>query len=325
MRLTYRQIEYLQEVARHNSVTDACKKLHISQSSVLAAIDVAEEETGTQLFNRRKGHGIELTPAGHKFMLSVHRFIAAGSEFSRSLDEFSLATTATIRIGCFSPFGQLLILPVLKQYMKIYGECEIVLMEGDQVQLRNWLNSGTVDLVITYDIGQEYGSGITPICKLAPHALLKRDDPLAKKKSVSMDELAQRPLILLDLPETRTYLIALFDFAAHRPRIGLKTRSYETIRSAVINGFGISVLNMRPHTGTSPDNDKLIRIPISDKLRKPTLIVADPYGTLKPGYVRTFIDVLYQYFVDIGPENFAVTLPEYSEDLICPRPNTETL
>jgi len=47
-----------------------------------------------------------------------------------------------------------------------------------------------------------------------------------------MEELSHRPLVLLDLPETRTYLMALFDFAAHRPQLGLRARSYETIRRA---------------------------------------------------------------------------------------------
>ena len=67
MRLTYRQIGYIRETARHGSITRACKVLRISQSSVLAAIDVAEETAGTRLFQRRKGHGIVLTPAGKAF------------------------------------------------------------------------------------------------------------------------------------------------------------------------------------------------------------------------------------------------------------------
>ena len=323
MKLSYRQIHYLREVARHSSITQACKKLHISQSPVLAAIDLAEEITRTQLFIRRKGHGVELTPAGQQFMLSVKRFVAAGNEFDRSLDQFSQPITHTLRIGCFSPFGPLIIPPVLKRYREDYGECEIILMEGDQIALRNWMLTGSVDLVVTYDIGEEFGNHITPICKISPHALLRKDDPLAQKNVVSMRELADRPLILLNLPETRTYLMALFDFAAQRPKISLKTRSYETIRSAVVSGLGISVLNIRPSSHSSPDNEELIRLPIADKLKAPTLMVADPYGPQKPRYVTAFIHTLYQYFCDIGPEGFSVTQPEYTKELLYPRPELD--
>ncbi|MBB4581592.1 hypothetical protein GGE45_003940 [Rhizobium aethiopicum] len=144
-------------------------------------------------------------------------------------------------------------------------------------------------------------------------------DPLADRRR-SPCELAQRPLILLDLPETRNYLVTLFDFSAHRPKIGLRTRSYETVRVAVANGLGVSILNMRPHEEASPDNPILKRLPISDPLRQPTLIVADPYGLQKPRYVRAFIDTLYQYVADPGPDKLTIVKPEFGKDLLYPRP-----
>ncbi|MGH1541925.1 MAG: LysR family transcriptional regulator [Arenicella sp.] len=319
MRLSYKQIEYLREVAAHSSISAACKKLHISQSSVLAAIDIAESVTGVKLFNRRKGHGIELTPYGHKFLVSAHRFIAAGDDFERSLDQFSQTKSTTIRIGCFAPFGALLIPPVLKKYTEIHGECEIVLLEGNQIELRSWLATGAVDLIVTYDIGEEFVNGVTPICKFPAHAIINADNPVTQNSSISIDELAQMPMILLDLPETRTYLLALFDFAARRPKIGLRTKSYETVRSAVSNGLGMSILNIKPLDSLEIDN--IVRMPISDQLRQPTLLVVDPYEDQKPNYVREFIYTLYEYFTDIGPENLVVAMPEYRQDIIYPRPN----
>lgn len=319
MKLTYRQIEYVREVARNKSITSACNKLNISQSSVLAAINMAEGTTGTRLFYRRKGHGMELTPAGLRFLTSARKFLAAGEEFGRSLDEFGAPTTPTLRLGCFAPFGSVLIPPVLKRYIDAYGECNIVLLEGDQAELRNWLASGNIDLVVTYDIGEIYGIGITPICKCPAHALLNVNDPDSKRTSISMKQLTRKPHILLDLPETRSYLLALFDFAGLRPNIRLKTRSYNTIRTAVANDLGASMLNIRP-ARSSPDTEGLVRLPISDKLKQLTLMVADPYGDQKPEYVRTFIRTLYQYFAEIGPENFAVVEPKNVDGLLYPEP-----
>jgi DNA-binding transcriptional LysR family regulator len=131
-----------------------------------------------------------------------------------------------------------------------------------------------------------------------------------------MRELAERPLILLDLPETRAYLLTLFDFAARRPKVALRTRSYETVRAAVVNGLGVSVLNMRPHHLASPDHEALVRVPISDPLRQPTLIVIDPYGDQKPAYLQSFIAMLFAHLQDLGPENFAVTTPEMAKSLM---------
>jgi LysR substrate binding domain len=107
------------------------------------------------------------------------------------------------------------------------GDAKFILYEGDQVELRNWLNAGMLDVAATYDIGEEFGSSVTPICKIPARALVRYDDVLADKEAVSMEELSQRPLMLLDLPEAGTYLMALFELVACRPKLGLRTRSYE--------------------------------------------------------------------------------------------------
>ncbi|MBV2186793.1 MAG: LysR family transcriptional regulator [Rhizobium sp.] len=320
MRITIRQIEYVVEVSKHGSISTACKQLLISQSSVLAAIEAAEEAAGTRIFDRRKGHGVAITPAGQKFLVAARRFLSAGTDFYGSLDEINNGARHTIRIGCFSPLGALIIPPVIKRMAAQFADIEFILYEGDQVELRNWLASGMLDVVVTYDIGEEYGSGITKICKVPTHALVRQDDPLAGKSAVTIEELSQRPLVLLDLPETRTYLMAIFDLASRRPKLGLRTRSYETIRSAVSNGLGVSVLNIKPNSEASPDGAELCRLPIADKLRPPTLIVVDPYGENKPAYIKTLIRILHHYIVEIGPSNFAVALPSDDVDLIYPAP-----
>jgi DNA-binding transcriptional LysR family regulator len=150
--------------------------------------------------------------------------------------------------------------------------------------VRSWQSSPQyTDAVVTYDIGENFSGGITPICKVPAHALLRSDDPLAKKKAVKFEELSNRPFVLLDLPETRSYLIALFDLLAQRPVVALRTRSYETIRAAVSNSMGFSILNLKPSAEASLDGRELRRLPILDKLKQPTLIVVDPYQLISNG------------------------------------------
>lgn len=320
MRLSYKQIEYLDQVARQGGVTAACRRLNISQSSVLAAVDAAEAATGVRLFVRRKGHGLALTPAGQKFMVGLRRFLAAGEDFYGALNSFPEREVTSLRIGCFSPLGALVLPSVMRRFLHADPACELSLHEGDQTQLRAWLRDGLVDLVVTYDIGEEFGSSVTPICRFPTHALLHRDDPAAPAPSISLAELAKRPLVLLDLPETRVYLTSLFDFTGSRPRIVLRTRTYETVRACVASGLGMSVLNVRPMAGTSPDSSNLVRLPLSDRLRQPKLLVADLYGDAKPMRVRNFIRTLYDHYAEAGPARFAVALPETYGQLLCDPP-----
>ncbi|MEL6203074.1 MAG: LysR family transcriptional regulator [Pseudomonadota bacterium] len=319
MRLTYRQIEYVHAVGQLKSITSASKQLNISQSSVVAAINLAEEIAGATLFYRRKGHGMEVTPAGQKFLFSARRVLASNEEFERSMMGISKPASPRLRLGCFSPFGSILIPPILKDYMEEYGKCSIDLLEGDQTELKHWLSTGEVDLVVTYDIGEMYGIEVTPICKCPAHALLNVNDPDASRDAISMERLSRKPHILLDLPETSAYLLALLDYTGQRPEIVLRTRSYNTIRTAVADGLGASILNIRP-AESGRDSDSLVRIPISDEIRPPSLVIADPYGEHKPEYVRSFIGVLYRYFVNLGPEKFAVTEKGKAYNLLFPAP-----
>jgi hypothetical protein len=48
--------------------------------------------------------------------------------------------------------------------------------------------------------------------------------------STALHRLSLRSMLLLDLPETSTYLLTFFDMLATRPRVSLCTRSYETAR-----------------------------------------------------------------------------------------------
>lgn len=130
-----------------------------------------------------------------------------------------------------------------------------------------------------------------------------------------MKQLTRKLHILLDLPETRFYLLALLDNSGQRPEIVLRTRSYNTIRTALANGLGASILNIRP-AQSGRDAEEFVCVPISYKLRDPTLVVADPYGNHKPAYIRSFIKVLYQYFVGFSHENFAVVRSEDTQDLL---------
>lgn len=316
MKLSTRQIRYVCEVARLGSIQAACAALHISQSSILAAIKLAEYELKASVFDRRPARGVQITPAGERFVAAARVLLDANFEFDRMIGGLSRNTPPSIRIGCFEPFGSLFLAQLLKQYSDAVGPVSVQLFESDQTQLYEWLNNSTVDVVITYDIGANFGSGAhTPICRVPPHALLPADHPLARKSRVAIAELARHPFVLLDLPQTSTYLITLFDVLAERPKVILHTRSYETVRSAVAAGFGVSIVNMRPTGRAIADTRHLVRRPLVDDVPAPTLVIADIYGQSKPQFIKTLIQMVRQYFVAIGAAGFAVATPQRRKGL----------
>ena len=316
MNLTIRQLRYICEASREGSIQAASRKLAISQSSIVAALEAAEFEVGAKLFDRRPAVGIKPTPAGQRFIRLAHSLLAAEDEFKRGMKETTTSMPRHIRVGCFEPFGATFMPRVMRRYLDQVSDAEISLMEGDHTQLAAWIEKGEVDFAVAYDIGPDLGQSAAPICKLPAHVLMSAEDRLANREAVSLAEIVDRPFILLDLPHTGAYLLALFEMNALRPRISLRTRSYETVRCAVAAGFGVAILNMRPLSPGLGEIPGLVRLPLSDELPAPTLQVIDIYGPHKPFFVRSFIDVIRAFFAEMGPARFAVATPQRQHGLI---------
>jgi len=315
--LTHKQLRYVCEVARLGSIQAATETLHISQSSILAAISLAEEVLGARIFDRRPSRGIQITRAGERFTVAARTLLAAAGEFNRQIGDLVKSAPQTLKVACFEPFGSLFVAEVLRRFVAKYGDVEILLYEGNQVQLREWLASGEVELVIAYDVGPAFAEDCTTkICQVPAHALLSSGDPLAELDAVSIAELATRPLVLLDLPQTSTYLISLFDVLPSRPRVGFRARSYETVKSAVSAGFGMALLHMMPGKYSTPDGPGLIRRPLIENLPAPTLIIADIYGNQKPAFVKSIIEIVEDLLHGTDANGSAVTMPNVARSLL---------
>lgn len=307
MNLTTRQIKYVSEVGRLGSIHAASETLHISQSSIVAAVNQAEELLNAKIFERRPARGVQVTPAGERFLVAARAFLAAATDFERNVGTFASATPQVVRLGCFEPFGSLFIAEVLRAYVDLSGPVEIVLIEGDQQSLRRWLQDGAVDMIVTYEIGPSFDEyAVTRICKAPTHVVLPVHHDLSRLEVLSIRDLSNHPMVLLDLPQTSTYLMTLLDLLAERPVVAIRTRSFETCRAAVSAGFGFSFANIRPTGRSSKDGPGIVRRPLKDAGQPPALIVVDIYGAAKPAFVRRFVDVLKNHFQKVGAENFAV-------------------
>ncbi len=314
MTLTLRQVRYVCTVADCGSIQGASRALLISPSSILAAIESAETSLGARVFDRRRAVGVQLTPSGERFVAAGRLLLGAETDFQRRMGLLQ-ADPQSIRIGCFEPFGPLFMTEGLRRFTEEVGPTRVALFEGDQTQLADWLNRGTVDLVVTYDIGPRFNAHVTPICRVPAHALLPVDHPLAGAASLTIAELEPHPLVLLDLPLTVGYLLSLFDGLGGKPTIGFRSRSYETVRSAVAAGFGIAILNMRPLGPAHADSPRVVRIPLSDPLPAPVLQIVDAYGPDKPRAIRRLSEIFCAMFRDGGPDRFAVVTPERRDTL----------
>ena len=114
----------------------------------------------------------------------------------------------------------------------------------------------SVDIALTYDLAIPPDLEFVELAVLPPFAILAGPHPLARKSSVSLQELAPDPMILLDLPLSSDYFLSLFDKAGLVPRVVERTQGMAVLRSLVGQDFGYTIIDIKPLSKTAPDGKK---------------------------------------------------------------------
>jgi len=286
---TLKQLAYVEAAGRLGSIAKAATELSISQSSITAAINALEIALDYDLFVRTPAKGIQTTPAGADALSLIRAFIQQARHFEADLQSVGGDTSGHVRIACYATAAPAFLPPILQNITENFPGISVKVMEGNLALIIEFLDDGKADLVFTYSDGLQGTHDFLPLFQAPPYALIGLDDPLAHKASVSFAELAERPMVLLDLPRTRDYFVALFEQRGLRPQIAHTTRSAEIARALVAGGFGFSILNIRP-----PDYSEMKvgyrAVPIRGVQQGQSFGIATLSNTRQPKIVQALID-----------------------------------
>lgn len=139
-----RQLKTFRAVAERRSFTRAAEELHLAQSSVSAQIRSLEEDLGVRLFDRI-GRRVVLTAAGEKLLLYARRIENMSEEMRSELAEVEqLSGALTIRMP--ETIATEYMPEVVARFNADHPKAELVFINCDDVQLREELNSGRIDV-----------------------------------------------------------------------------------------------------------------------------------------------------------------------------------
>ncbi|MFD2471647.1 LysR family transcriptional regulator [Amycolatopsis silviterrae] len=247
-RYTLRQLEYFAAVAEAKSISSAAAALHVTPTAVASALTELERILNSQLVVRRKAHGITLTPTGQYLRTRIAALL-------READELELAAAAELAgplvLGCYSTVAPTIVPILMKWVRDHHPRVDLSVVTGNQAELPQRLLAGGLDLAIGYDIALPDGLDSVLLYSAPPYALLPAGHRLAHRETVSVTELADEPMIMLDLPPAAQHTRMLFERAGIEPRVEQRTTDFELTRSLVARGFGYSVLIQRPAVNRS--------------------------------------------------------------------------
>ena len=288
MRFTLRQIEYFVAVGELGSIALASERLHISSPSISTAISQLETTLGLQLFIRQHAQGLALTPAGRRVLGEAKTLLAQAQALHGVAGEISGEVRGAITIGSLVTLAPLILPGLRRGFEAAHPNAELRQFTAHQAALLEGLRDAKVDIALTYDLEIPQDIRFEPLTGLPPLALIAPDHPLAGAGEVTLEQLAQEKLILLDLPLSREYFLSLFQQAGLRPRIAERVPDMSMIRSMVANGFGYGLANMRPLTDIAPDGTRLVTVPVGGDHQPLMLGMATARTRSKPRILEAF-------------------------------------
>lgn len=241
---TLKQLQYFDAALRAGSIAKASVEMNISQSSITAAIDMIEKSTKTELLRRMPAKGIVATDKGLEIGARIREFLEQARIFEADLLTLTGDPSGTLRLGCYAPTAPYVLPPILKRISQNFPHIRVEIKEGDMQSIAEFLNSGVVDLALTYRRAAPKSQPFLPMFKAAPIALVPDVSPLARQPEVTLAELADLPMILLDLPGAPEYFANLFAAQGLAPKVAHTTKSSSVLRGMVGADLGYALLNI---------------------------------------------------------------------------------
>ena len=249
-------LELFYYVARFGGISEAVRNIPygIQQPAVSSQIIQLEEFLGVTLFQRRP---FELTPAGDE----LYKFIAPFfGNLERMTEKLQGGTAHSIRVGASEVILRDHLPMLVEQVRKKFPKLKMVLREGYQPQLEQWLDRQEIDLAFT--LLNHKGAGGSKAQRLLDLPLVLLVEKSSKLQSP--DELWERDKIedpLIALPANEMICKSFQQELARRgvdwfPSI--EVSSINLVEAYVGRGYGIGLSVALPQARPSPNVRQLV-------------------------------------------------------------------
>jgi DNA-binding transcriptional LysR family regulator len=192
MKISLSQVSFLLAVNEAGSISEAARRLGMTQSGLSQGLIALERELGAALLARSR-EGVALTSLGHS-VITQARIISNAIERIEAQAKFARSSIESVlRVASVPSVAKRLLPGWRRTFQRLYPETAITVLEGHHIEVGDWVHRGIADLGF---------AALTPGNLAAEHI---RDEPLfvvARRghralgaDAVSMATLAQETLI----------------------------------------------------------------------------------------------------------------------------------
>ncbi len=254
-----RQLQYFQMVCQLNNITEAAKKLYVTQPSITNSIKNLEKELSTVLLDRSKKQ-LSPTTAGKIFLKRVDEILRQVDNATSEMKDYQNLKNDILTIGIPPMIGTIIFSKVFIDFKKLYPNIKLNITEYGSITTKQMIEDGNIDLgLIIIDCSNKLLASF-PILTSELFVCLKKEHPLSKQSAITFKDIKNEPIILLKEGfYIRQKILESFNECSIKPNIILSSNHLDTIKGLISNGVGISFLLKEIVEG----NEKIAKIPLS--------------------------------------------------------------
>ena len=199
--MTIEQLRYFCIVAEQKNISHAAEILYISPSALSRHISALEEGLNVKLFIRSV-NSIELTKAGEYVFEKAPQVIKIFDNFESSIQQINRNTISSIIIGCPLLYNAELF-SLFEKFRIKNPDTAFMLNPLESWEVKNAVETGENDCGITFDYELDPDDSkfdFSLIFKEHFSVLMKKNHPLAIKKSLTLDDIKNETLLLPTRP-----------------------------------------------------------------------------------------------------------------------------
>ncbi|MEO8281559.1 MAG: LysR substrate-binding domain-containing protein, partial [Ideonella sp.] len=194
---------------------------------------------------------VSVTPLGEEIVRQAQQVIEQAAAIKEIAKRGKDPVAGPLRVGVIYTIGPYLLPDLVREAIAAVPQMPLVLQENFTVRLLDMLRTGELDCAILAEPFPDTGLAIAPLYDEPFMVAVPTSHPLAKRQSISAEELKNETLLLLGTGHCfRDHVLevcpeyARFSSNAEGIRKSFEGSSLETIKYMVAAGMGLTVVPM---------------------------------------------------------------------------------
>ena len=236
------QLRAFDTVVRTGSITEAARRLYVTQPAVTSHIKALESTYDVALL-RRQGRGVEPTELGLSLAAVARELFALEDRAVELLRAHEHLTRGMLRIAADGPY---IAVPLVAEFRRRFPGVRVSVEIASTARVQAILTAEQCDVSIQGSLAGDRGLHVVDLTEFDIIAFVNRDHPWGRagREAVLFPEMDGHPVIAREAGSTmRQRFDAACTEAGIRPEYFIETTSRETVKEAVAAGLGIGLIS----------------------------------------------------------------------------------